>query len=72
MKNVTSNQITLGLLFMFGILFSSCNREYTCSCALGNNSTSEVWKDLKKSEAVDSCAAANIEIEVYGGACSLQ
>lgn len=61
--------LILPLAFSF---IHACTKSYTCECNLLNETTSETWDDIKKSDAKDSCEKANEYARSYEGSCELQ
>ncbi len=53
-------------------LFAACKKDYTCECTVLGTTESSVFKDVKKSEAKDSCDAANALVSLFGGSCELK
>jgi hypothetical protein len=53
-------------------LFAACKKDYTCECTVLGTTESSVIKDVKKSEAKDSCDAANALVSLFGGSCELK
>ena len=53
-------------------LFAACKKDYTCECTVLGTTESSVIKDVKKSEAKDSCDAANALVTLFGGSCELK
>jgi hypothetical protein len=53
-------------------VFAACKKEYTCECTILGQTVSETFKDVKKSEAQDSCDAANAGAAFLGGSCELK
>lgn len=60
------------LTFVVGAaVFTACTKDYTCECTVLGQTVSETWTDIKKSEAKDSCDAANAAVTLFGGSCEL-
>lgn len=53
-------------------LFAACKKDYTCECTVLGSTESTVIQDVKKSEAKDSCDAANAVVAFFGGSCELK
>jgi hypothetical protein len=53
-------------------LFGSCKKDWTCECTVLGFTTSGELKDMKKSEAQDSCDAASTAAGILGGSCELK
>jgi hypothetical protein len=56
------------------ILFTSCEKEYTCTCVYPGSSvgtTETKFKAAKKSEADTKCADLNTQAKLTGGSCAL-
>lgn len=53
-------------------LFAACKKDYTCECTVLGTSESTTFTDVKKSEAKDSCDAANALVTLFGGSCELK
>jgi hypothetical protein len=53
-------------------LFAACKKDYTCECTVLGAKESTTFKDVKKSEAKDSCDAANALVTLFGGSCELK
>ncbi len=53
-------------------LFAACKKDYTCECTVLGTTESSVIQDVKKSEAKDSCDAANAIVTLFGGSCELK
>jgi hypothetical protein len=53
-------------------LFAACKKDYTCECTVLGSTQSSVIQDVKKSEAQDSCDAANAVALIFGGSCELK
>lgn len=53
-------------------LFTACKKDYTCECTILGSTESAVIEDVKKSEAKDSCDAANAIAVAFGGSCELK
>lgn len=54
-----------------GAMFTSCKKDYTCTCTVGTDSYAIPLKDVKKSDAKDACNAAGSIYILAGGSCSL-
>ena len=53
-------------------IFAACKKDYTCECTVLGATESTTFKDVKKSEAKDSCDAANALVTLFGGSCDLK
>ncbi len=53
-------------------LFAACKKDFTCECTILGQTVSQTFTDVKKSEAQDSCNAANAGASILGGSCELK
>lgn len=54
-----------------GAMFTSCKKDYTCTCTMDNVNYPITLKDVKKKDAKDACNAAGSIYILGGGSCSL-
>ncbi len=61
------------LLAVVAILtaFTSCKKDYTCTCTTLGIESSTTIEDKSKSEAEDICATADTAAQLAGGSCTL-
>lgn len=60
-----------GMVVMMALSFSSCKKDYTCTCTIGGIEIPTTIKDVKKSEAKDDCDEADAVAALAGGSCKL-
>jgi hypothetical protein len=56
------------------ILFTSCEKNYTCTCVYPGSTigtTKTTFKAKKKSQAESNCADLNTQAKTNGGSCAM-
>lgn len=53
------------------MLFSSCKKDYTCSCTIAGITTKATIANASKKDATDACDASNTSAALVGGSCKL-
>jgi len=56
---------------LVAVLFTSCKKDYTCSCTILGSTTKSTIADASKKDATDACDALNTSAAILGGTCSL-
>lgn len=59
----------VALFFVVGL--SSCKKDWTCTCTIMGDVSSEVYTDISRSDARDRCDAQDALAQQKGGTCSL-
>lgn len=61
------------LLAVVAILasFTSCKKDYTCTCTIAGVDTATPLDDQSKSDAEDACAVLDTAAQLAGGSCTL-
>ena len=54
-----------------GAMFTSCKKDYKCTCTAGGQSYTTELKDVKKSDAKAACDTWGSIYTMAGGSCSL-
>jgi|LakMenEpi03Aug12_release.lakeMendotaPanAssembly.Ray.scaffolds.fasta_scaffold4238223_1 hypothetical protein len=64
--------LSLAVVAFAAVSFTSCKKDYTCSCSDPTGDTQKIEiKDAKKADAEDACAASNTIWALVGGSCKL-
>ncbi len=58
-----------GVAFV-AVLFTSCKKDYTCTCTIGSISSSATYTKVSKKTATDACDASNAAL-LGAGTCKL-
>lgn len=67
MKKVLLFAVVLG-----AISFTSCKKDYTCSCTIAGTTTDTEFTDVSKSDAEEACDVLNSLNSIGGGSCELK
>lgn len=62
----------IAAIALFAIAFTSCKKDYTCTCTVAGVSEDIPIKDAKKKDAKDACDASSAIYALGGGSCSLK
>jgi hypothetical protein len=63
---------TLAVVAFAAVSFTSCKKDYTCTCTDSTGLTDKTeFKDAKKSDAEDACATLSALSALGGGSCKL-
>ena len=65
----------MGVAFLASMGFTSCKKDYTCTCTYtdsdGKQTEKTEIKDAKKKDAQDACDAMSLLYSLGGGSCDL-
>ncbi len=61
----------IAAIALFAVAFTSCKKDYTCTCTINGQSSSYKYTKVKKSDAKKSCDALNTSASAVGGSCKL-
>ncbi len=53
------------------VLFTSCKKDYTCTCIIAGASTPTVFEKVSKKDATDACNQLNATWALISGSCKL-
>ena len=56
---------------LVAMLFTSCKKDYTCTCTISGVSTPATYTKVSKKTATDACDALNATWTALGGSCTL-
>ncbi len=56
---------------LVAMLFTSCKKDYTCTCTVSGVSTTVTYSKVSKKDATTSCDASNATFVIAGGSCKL-
>jgi len=56
---------------VFIATFTSCKKDYTCTCTIAGVEQATPLDDMKKSDAEDACATLDTAAQLAGGSCTL-
>ena len=56
---------------LVAVLFTSCNKDYTCSCTILGTTTASTIANSSKGDATNACDALNVSAAILGGSCKL-
>ena len=59
-----------GVAFV-AVLFTSCKKDYTCTCIVSGTTTPYTYAKVSKATATDACNSANATWAILGGSCKL-
>jgi len=69
------NLLFVSVIFIFYVSFSSCKKEYNCTCistGLKVDTTLTTYNDMDKSEAEELCASKDFSFGGIETVCSLE
>lgn len=61
----------IAAIALFAVAFTSCKKDYTCTCTDSTGTDTYTIKDVKKAEAKTACTAWDNLYKIDGGSCSL-
>ena len=65
------NLLAVALVVFFFAAFTSCKKDYVCSCTIAGVTTDTPINDSKKSDAETACDGLNVAAALAGGSCTL-
>lgn len=68
MKKIISS---LALVAIAAVSFTSCKKDYTCTCTSLGKTYSTTYEKTTKDDAQSKCDAANTGEALLGGSCKL-
>ncbi|MGF1565502.1 MAG: hypothetical protein ACFCUH_09045 [Flavobacteriales bacterium] len=63
--------LSTAVLLVVLLGFSSCKKDFTCTCTTNQGTNREVFTNIKKVEAEDACQALDAIATLQGGVCRL-
>ena len=62
---------TLAVVAFAAVSFTSCKKDYTCTCTVAGATTTNKYEKVSKDDAQKSCDASNASAAILGGSCKL-
>lgn len=62
---------TLAVVAFAAVSFTSCKKDYTCTCTILGQTSSTTYEKTTKDDAQTKCDQANTASAILGGSCKL-
>jgi capsular polysaccharide biosynthesis protein len=63
--------LSLAVVAIAAVSFTSCKKDYTCTCTILGQASSTTYEKTTKDDAQSKCDAANTGAALLGGSCKL-